>query len=169
MVGCKAGDKTFSTCTITVTYDPKTSHGTLIVTGMNKGDKSPTQLLKADVIVGGMVDGKMNVTPTGTFTATYWTKDQVSTKHGNAANVPWSKTLLGGNAFGPFQLHMKEHPSIEIHGTMGPSWFTATWASSIFLSPVSHGCVRMCNADDISLHNMMPNPSGNKTIIQTGP
>jgi hypothetical protein len=53
MAGCTAGDKTFDTCTITITYDPKTSQGTLVVTGMNKGDTSPTELLKADVVVGG--------------------------------------------------------------------------------------------------------------------
>jgi hypothetical protein len=45
MSGCQAGDKTFSTCTITITYDPKTSQGTLVVTGQNQGDKSPTTLL----------------------------------------------------------------------------------------------------------------------------
>lgn len=71
---------------------------------MNKGDKSPTELLKADVVVGG--DGL--VTPTGTFTAKSWEKDHVSTLYGSAANKPWSKTTLGGNAFGPFQLHIQE-------------------------------------------------------------
>jgi RHS repeat-associated protein len=45
MEGCKAGDKTFSTCTIKIVYDPKTSKGTLTVTGQNKGDKDPTVLL----------------------------------------------------------------------------------------------------------------------------
>jgi RHS repeat-associated protein len=165
--GCKAGDKTFTTCTITITYDPKTSKGTLVVTGQNKGDKSPTVLLTSSVVVGG--DG--HVTPTGTFTATVWEKDHVSTKYGNAANVPWSKTTLGGNAFGPYQLHMKELDSrgIYIHGTMGPGWSPSTWGNSIFLSSTSHGCVRMCNRDNISLHDMMPNPSGNKVIIKTKP
>lgn len=167
MAGCKAGDKTFTTCTITITYDPKTSHGTLTVTGMNKGDKEATTLLTASVVVGG--DG--HVTPTGTFTAKSWEKDHVSTLYGNAANTPWSKTLLGGNAFGPYQLHIKELDGrgIMIHGTMGPSWSTKTWGNAIFLSPTSHGCIRMCNADDINLHNMMPNPSGNKIIINTTP
>ena len=167
MAGCKAGDKTFTTCTITVTYNPKTSQGTLTVTGMNKGDKEATTLLTASVVVGG--DG--HVTPTGTFTAKSWEKDHVSTLYGNAANTPWSKTLLGGNAFGPYQLHIKELDGrgIMIHGTMGPSWSTKTWGNAIFLSPTSHGCIRMCNADDINLHNMMPNPSGNKIIINTTP
>ncbi len=50
MAGCTAGGKTYSTCTITITYDPKTSKGTLTVTGMNKGDKSPTELLKGSVM-----------------------------------------------------------------------------------------------------------------------
>jgi len=167
MAGCQAGDKKFSSCTITITYDPKTSHGTLTVTGINKGDKEATTLLTASVVVGG--DG--HVTPTGTFTAKSWEKDHVSTLYGNAANTPWSKTLLGGNAFGPYQLHIKELDGrgIMIHGTMGPSWSTKTWGNAIFLSPTSHGCVRMCNADDINLHSMMPNPAGNKIIIGTTP
>lgn len=165
MEGCKAGDKTFSTCTIKIVYDPKTSHGTLTVLGQNKGDKDPTVLLTSSVVVGG--DG--HVTPTGTFTATVWEKDHVSTKYGNSANTPWSKTVMGGNAFGPYQLHMKELDSrgIYIHGTMGPGWSPVTWGNSIFLSPTSHGCVRMCNRDDNALHDMMPNPSGNKVIIST--
>jgi len=165
MEGCQAGDKKFQTCTIKIVYDPKTSHGTLTVLGQNKGDKNPTTLLTSSVIVGG--DG--HVTPNGTFTATVWEKDHVSTKYGNAAKTPWSKTVMGGNAFGPYQLHMKELDSrgIYIHGTMGPGWSPVTWGNSIFLSPTSHGCVRMCNRDNIALHDMMPNPSGNKVIIST--
>jgi RHS repeat-associated protein len=167
MEGCKAGDKTFSTCTIKIVYDPKTSKGTLTVTGQNKGDKDPTVLLTSSVVVGG----NGHVTPTGTFTATVWEKDHVSTKYGSAADTPYSKTVLGGNAFGPYQLHMKELDSqgIYIHGTMGPSWSPTTWGNSIFLSPTSHGCVRMCNRDDVALHDMMPNPGGNKVIISTKP
>jgi lipoprotein-anchoring transpeptidase ErfK/SrfK len=167
MAGCQAGDKKFDTCTITVVYDPKTSKGTLTVTGQNKGDKEATTLLTASVVVGG--DG--HVTPTGTFTAKSWEKDHVSTLYGSAADTAWSKTKLGGNAFGPFQLHIKELDSrgIFIHGTMGPGWSPTTWGNSIFLSPTSHGCIRMCNRDDIDLHTMMPNPSGNKVIIRTTP
>jgi RHS repeat-associated protein len=91
MEGCKAGDKTFTTCTIKIVYDPKTSKGTLTVLGQNKGDKDPTVLLTSSVVVGG----NGHVTPTGTFTATVWEKDHVSTKYGNAANTPWRKTALG--------------------------------------------------------------------------
>jgi RHS repeat-associated protein len=167
MSGCKAGDKEFTTCTITVTYDPTTSKGTLVVTGQNKGDKEATTLLTADVVVGG--DG--HVTPTGTFTASVWEKDHVSKLYGSAADTPWSKTALGGNAFGPYQLHIKELDSrgIFIHGTMGPSWSPTTWGNSLFLSPTSHGCVRMCNRDDLTLHDIMPNPSGNRIIINAIP
>ncbi|MGO9093664.1 MAG: RHS repeat-associated core domain-containing protein, partial [Bryobacteraceae bacterium] len=167
MSGCKAGDKTFTTCTITIVYDKKTSKGTLTVTGQNKGDKQATVLLTSSVVVGG----NGHVTPTGRFTATVWEKDHVSTKYGSAANTPYSKTVLGGNAFGPYQLHMKELDSrgIFIHGTMGPTWSPVTWGNSIFLSPTSHGCVRMCNADDVKLHSMMPSPGGNKVIISTLP
>jgi RHS repeat-associated protein len=165
--GCQAGDKTFSDCTMTIVYDPKTSQGMLTVTGQNKGDKEATVLLTSSVVVGG--DG--HVTPTGTFTASVWEKDHVSTKYGSAADTPWSKTLLGGNAFGPYQLHIKELDSrgIYIHGTMGPRWSPTTWGNRIFLSPTSHGCVRMCNADIFSLHDMMPNPRGNKIIISNQP
>ena len=166
MSGCQAGDKTFSTCTITITYDPKTSQGTLVVTGQNKGDASPTTLLTTSVVVGG--DG--HVTPTGTFTATTWEKDHVSTKYGTWADTPYSKTTFGMNAFGPYQLHIKELDSrgIYIHGTMGPSWNPFTGLNSL-VSPTSHGCIRMCNRDDEALHTLMPNPAGNKIIIQTTP
>jgi RHS repeat-associated protein len=166
MSGCQAGDKTFSTCTITITYAPKTSQGTLVVTGQNQGDKSPTTLLTTSVVVGG--DG--HVTPTGTFTATTWQKDHVSTKYGQWADTPYSRTTFGMNAFGPFQLHIKELDSrgIYIHGTMGPSWNPFTGLNSL-VSPTSHGCIRMCNRDDVALHNLMPNPAGNKIIIQTAP
>lgn len=165
--GCQAGDKKFETCTMSIVYDPNTSHGTLTVTGQNKGDKEGTVLLTSSVVVGG--DG--HVTPTGTFTASVWEKDHVSTKYGSAANTPWSKTLMGGNAFGPYQLHIKELESrgIYIHGTMGPRWSPTTWGNSIFLSPASHGCVRMCNADIFTLHDIMPNPRGNRIIISNDP
>lgn len=166
MQGCQAGDKKFTICTITVTYDPKTSNGTLTVTGQNKGDKNPTVLLTSSVKVGG--DG--HVTPTGTFTATTWEKDHVSTKYGTWANTPYSQTKLGLNAFGPFQLHMKELDSrgIYIHGTMGPSWSPFTFGNNV-LGSSSHGCIRMCNRDDIRLHDIMPNPAGNKVIIRANP
>jgi lipoprotein-anchoring transpeptidase ErfK/SrfK len=164
--GCQSGDKKFTTCTITIVYDKKTSKGTLTVTGSNKGDKDPTTLLTSNVVVGG--DG--HVTPTGTFTASYWEKDHVSTKYGSWADTPYSKTKLGGNAFGPYQLHIKEldNRGIYIHGTMGPSWNRSTIFNNL-VSPVSHGCVRMCNADDIALRNMMPDPAGNKVNIDTKP
>ena len=58
---------------------------------------------------------------------------------------------------------------IFIHGTMGPGWSPTTWGNSIFLSPTSHGCVRMCNSDNIDLHKIMPDPRGNKIIIGTEP
>ncbi len=166
MLGCQSGDKTFATCTITVVYNSETSKGTLTVTGENKGDKNPTTLLTSSVVVGG--NGK--VTPTGTFTASYWEKDHVSTKYGKWADTPYSKTMFGGNAFGPYQLHIKEldKQGIYIHGTMGPSWNPTTKINNL-ISPTSHGCVRMCNADDIALHNMMPHPEGNKINISAKP
>jgi len=162
--GCQAGDRKFDTCTITIVYNRKTSKGTLTVTGQNKGDTDGTVLLTTDVVVGG--DG--HVTPTGTFTASVWEKDHVSTKYGSAADTPWSKTRFGGNAFGPYQLHIKEFEKrgIYIHGTMGPRWSPTTWGNRL-LSATSHGCVRMCNADIFKLHDMMPEPKGNKIIISS--
>lgn len=56
------------------------------------------------------------------------------------------------------------HPS-----TMGPKWSPTTWGNSIFLSPASHGCVRMCNSDIFTLHDIMPNPKGNKIVIGNEP
>jgi RHS repeat-associated protein len=167
MLGCKVGNKEYDTCTITITYDPETSHGTLVVTGQNKGDKKATTLLTSDVVVGG----EGHETPTGKFTASFWEKDHVSKLYGSAADTPWSKTLLGGNAFGPYQLHIKEleNRGIFIHGTMGPGWLGTTWGSRLFVSPTSHGCVRMCNRDDLTLHDIMPDPKGNKIIIEANP
>ncbi len=163
MSGCTAGDKTFSTCTITITYNQETHQGTLVVTGENKGDKSPTTLLTSQVVVGG--DG--HVTPTGTFTATTWSKDHTSTVEGRWSETPYSKTWFGTNAFGPYQLHMKELDSrgIYIHGTMGPNNSPFTFGNDLF-GTASHGCIRMCNRDDNALHTLMPNPAGNKVIIK---
>lgn len=50
---------------------------------------------------------------------------------------------------------------------MGPSWSRVTWGNMI-VGGTSHGCVRMCNAANIELHNLMPNPAGNKIIISNG-
>jgi len=102
--GCKSGGKSFQECTITITYDPASSHGKLVVTGKADGDKGPTVLLESSVVVGG--DG--HVTPVGTFTASRWENDHVSKLYGHWANTPYSKTIFGMNAFGPHQLHIKE-------------------------------------------------------------
>ena len=164
--GCEAGDKKFATCTLKIVYDPKTSKGTLTVTGQNKGDKAPTTLMTSQVVVGG----SGHITPTGKFTALYWEKDHVSKLYGHWADTPYSKTHFGGNAFGPYQLHIKELDSrgIYIHGTMGPSWMRTTMFNNL-VSPTSHGCIRMCNADDIMLHEIMPNPRGNEIDIRAAP
>ncbi len=166
MLGCQSGNKKFGDCKVIVVYDKDKSKGTLYLVGQNKGDKHPTILLKTRVVVGG--DG--HLTPTGTFTASYWEKDHVSTKYGTWANTPYSKTTFGINAFGPFQLHMKEleGQGIYIHGTIGPENNPFTFVNMV-LGSSSHGCVRMCNRDDVALHNMMPDPKGNKVIISTNP
>jgi RHS repeat-associated protein len=166
LLGCKVGDKTIE-CRIVVVYDKKTSTGTLYVLGkLDKKDKNETVLLKTGVVVGG--DG--HVTPTGTFTAAYWEKDHVSTRYGFWADTPWSKSALGLNAFGPYQLHIKEleKGGIYIHGTLGPRW-NPFEGSNVPLGSTSHGCVRMCNRDVFQLHSLMPDPVGNPIRISTGP
>jgi RHS repeat-associated protein len=167
MLGCQVGDQKYATCTITVVYDPRTSKGTLTVTGQNKGDKHATVLLTASVIVGG--DG--HVTPTGDFHAGNWQKDATTRAYGWQADTPWSQSPLGLNAFGPYQLHIREleDRGIWIHGPMGPGWSPTTFVSGIAVSQTSHGCVRMCNRDDIKLFNMMPNPNGNPIRISANP
>lgn len=146
---------------IVVVYDGKTSRGTLY--GM---DGRMGVALKSDVVVGG--DG--HTTPTGTFHGFYWEKDHTSSKYGSLADTPWSKSSLGINAFGPYQLHLKEleNQGIYIHGTMGPSWNPST-ALNALVSPTSHGCVRMNDADDIRLHDLLPRPDGIPVVISTNP
>ncbi len=131
MLGCQLGEQHYSTCKITVVYNPKTSDGTLTVTGQNKGDKKPTVLLTGSVVVGG--DG--HITPTGEFHAGTWQKDASTSAYGWTASTPWSKSPLGLNAFGPFQLHIQEleNRGIWLHGTMGPSWSPTTKISGLAL------------------------------------
>jgi lipoprotein-anchoring transpeptidase ErfK/SrfK len=144
MPGCQYGGKSYSSCTITVVFDQNTWKGSLTVTGQNHGDVSPTVLLTADVVGG-------HNTPMGNFHASYWEKDHVSKKYGSLADTPYSKTLIGGNAFGPYQLHIfeLERRGIYIHGTMGPKWNPST-ALNALVSPTSHGCVRMANTDNMT-------------------
>jgi len=160
MAGCQYGGKSYSSCTITVVFDENTWRGSLTVTGQNVGDANPTVLLTADVVGG-------HNTPMGSFHASNWEKDHVSKKYGSLADTPYSKTVLGGNAFGPFQLHIRELESrgIYIHGTMGPRWNPSTTLNAL-VSPTSHGCVRMANTDNITLHDMMPHPAENSIIIK---
>lgn len=144
---------------VVVVHDPATSTGQIFAVGQNGSIK-----LHGDVVVGG----KDTPTPTGTFHASYWESNHVSKKYGSYANTPWNKSLLGLNAFGPYQLHLKEleNRGVYLHGTMGPSWNPFTALNSL-LSPTSHGCVRMSNLDDISLHELMPSPAGVEVRIST--
>lgn len=159
MAGCTFKGKVYSACTITVVLDAN-YRGTLTVTGQNKGDTAATTLLTADIVAGPN-------TPLGSFHASSWEKDHVSTKYGSLADTPYSKTVLGGNAFGPYQLHIAELESrgIYIHGTMGPTWNPSTELNAL-ISPTSHGCVRMANTDNITLHDMTPSPSRIPLIIK---
>jgi len=148
---------------IEIVYDSKTSKGTFsLVTGSGEDKKI---LLQGDVVVGG----KGHLTPTGHFHAGSWEKDHTSTLYGGLANTPWSKSFLGLNAFGPYQLHIKEleKRGIYLHGTMGPSWSPTTAISGFALSETSHGCVRMCNIDNIALHDVLPHPEGTPININT--
>jgi lipoprotein-anchoring transpeptidase ErfK/SrfK len=144
---------------IVIVYNPDTSAGQLFAVAFNG-----TILLHGNVVVGG----KDTPTPTGTFHASHWEANHVSSRYGAYANTPWNKSPLGLNAFGPYQLHIKEleHRGIYLHGTMGPAWNPFTSLNSL-LSPASHGCVRMSNKDDIALHNMAPQPEGIEIIIST--
>jgi len=146
---------------IVVVYDEKTSKGQLFALGVDGSKK-----LTADIVVGG--DG--HKTPTGTYHASRWEKDHVSKKYGSYADTPWSKSPLGLNAFGPYQLHIKEleKQGIYIHGTMGPGW-TPVPSLNTLLSPTSHGCVRMANRDNLRLHELLPNPAGTEIKISTDP
>jgi len=159
VAGCTFKGKVYSACTITVVLDAN-YRGTLTVTGQNKGDTAATTLLTADIVAGPN-------TPLGSFHASSWEKDHVSTKYGSLADTPYSKTVLGGNAFGPYQLHIAELESrgIYIHGTMGPTWNPSTELNAL-ISPTSHGCVRMANTDNITLHDMTPSPSRIPLIIK---
>lgn len=144
---------------VVVVYDEATSTGQVFAVGQDG-----SILLRGDVVVGG----KDSPTPTGTYHASHWESNHVSKKYGSYANTPWDKSPLGLNAFGPFQLHLKELESrgIYLHGTMGPSWNPFTALNSL-LSPTSHGCVRMSNRVDISLHDLMPDPQGIEVKIST--
>jgi lipoprotein-anchoring transpeptidase ErfK/SrfK len=144
---------------VVVVFDANTSTGQVFAVGQDG-----TILLKGDVVVGG----KDSPTPTGSYHASHWESNHVSTKYGSYANTPWDQSPLGLNAFGPFQLHLKEleNRGIYLHGTMGPSWNPFTALNSL-LSPTSHGCVRMSNRIDIGLHDLMPNPEGIEVKIST--
>jgi RHS repeat-associated protein len=166
MIGCKVDGKQID-CRIVVVYDKQKNNGALYLVGTTgKGkDKKDQILLQGTVVVGR--DGK---TPTGTFTASYWEKDHVSNKYGWQADKPWSKSPRGLNAFGPFQLHLKEleKRGIWIHGTMGPDWIGNARMNCI-VSLASHGCVRCSNPMIIKLREMMPEPGGNRVTISTNP
>lgn len=146
---------------VVIIYDAKSSNGTLY--GV---DGTGAVVLKSKVVVGG----GGHTTPLGSFHGSYWEKDHTSSKYGHFADTPWSKSPFGVNAFGPYQLHMRELESrgIYIHGTMGPSWNPSTELSAL-VSPTSHGCVRMNNADDIRLRDLLPKPDSVPIVISTNP
>ena len=159
MAGCQAGGKSYSSCTIMVELDANNWKGTLTITGQNHNEAA-ADLLTAEVVAG-------QNTPMGTFHASAWETDHVSKKYGSLADTPYSKTLMGGNAFGPYQLHIRELESrgIYIHGTMGPKWNPSTTLNAL-ISPTSHGCVRTANTTNIMLHQMMPHPADNVIVIR---
>lgn len=156
----EAADTDRTITSLLIRFDPVTSEGTLSAL------HEQTTVFSANVVVGG----PGSPTPTGRYHASYWETDHVSAKYGSLADTPWSKSALGWNAFGPYQLHIKELEArgIYIHGTLGPGWSRTTKISGYAVSATSHGCVRLCNADIIKLHNLIPNPSGLPILIETG-
>jgi hypothetical protein len=54
---------------------------------------------------------------------------------------------------------------IYIHEMMAPCLSPMVSISGAFVSDSSHGCVRMCNRDNVALHDIMPNPTGNAIHI----
>jgi lipoprotein-anchoring transpeptidase ErfK/SrfK len=158
MPGCQFEGKSYLQCQIAVVLDDQW-RGTLTVTGQEKTGTPSKTLLVAEVVAGPH-------TPLGTFHASKWEKDHVSKKYGSLADTPYSKTILGGNAFGPYQLHIfeLEERGIYIHGTMGPKWNPSTTLNAL-ISPTSHGCIRMANTDNVTLYGMMPHPDQNLIII----
>jgi RHS repeat-associated protein len=165
-LGCKVDGGQID-CHIVIVYDKDKSKGRIYLVGTFGKGKNKTEkiLLQGKVVVGK--DGK---TPTGTFTASRWEKDHVSKLYGSQADTPWSKSPLGLNAFGPYQLHLKEleERGIWVHGTMGPGWIGSSEFNRA-LSPYSHGCVRCANPTILRLHELMPEPKGNKVTISTNP
>jgi hypothetical protein len=158
MARCTYNGKSYERCTISVTFPAGIWTGVLTLNGNEEAGGSEV-LLKAEVVGGPH-------TPMGTFHASYWETDHVSKKYGSLADTPYSKTILGGNAFGPFQLHIRElEPrGIYIHGTMGPRWNPSTRLNAL-VSPTSHGCIRMSNTDIIALHNMALHAAGTPITI----
>lgn len=138
---------------ITIELNTSTWRGMLTVTAQSHNESSKV-LLHTEIVAGSH-------TPVGNFHASYWEKDHVSRQYGSLADTPYSKTLLGGNAFGPYQLHIAEleHRGIYIHGTMGPTWNPSTTLNAL-VSPTSHGCIRMANTDNIKLRGLIQNPAG---------
>ncbi|MEW5980656.1 MAG: L,D-transpeptidase family protein, partial [Acidobacteriota bacterium] len=167
MIGCTVNGQDIQECRILIVYDKEKSKGTLYVLGrLDRKSKRESVLFRGAVVVGG----KDTPTPTGSFHASFWEKDHTSKRYGSAADTPWSKSPLGLNAFGPYQLHIKELESrgIYIHGTMGPGWFGNSEFNRL-LSPTSHGCVRCSNPDIFKLNSLMPDPAGNKITISKDP
>ncbi len=161
MAGCTHDGKTYSICTLTVN-ERADSNGTVTVMAKNKGDVLETLVFEGSCVVGG----RDTPTPLGKYYASRWEKDHVSTKHLDHETVPYSKSWIGDNAFGPYQLHILELETrgIYIHGTIGPAGNPVTFFNRL-VSPTSHGCVRMSNRDITKLFSMMPNPRGNEIII----
>ncbi len=162
MAGCIYNGQQFDLCTITVVFgqDPE---GSVTVTAGKKGDQTLIQVFRGSCVVGG----PDSPTPTGTFHASRWEKDHVSSKRLPHEDVPYSKTRFGDNAFGPYQLHILEleQRGIYIHGTIGPINNPWTILNRI-VSRNSHGCIRMSNRDITQLYTMIPNPRNNIVIIK---
>ena len=162
MAGCIVSGKAYSICNLYIAFNDL-SNGVVRVSAKNNGDHTEVEVFKGSCVVGG----SDTPTPQGTFHASRWETDHVSSKGLPHENVPYSKTRFGDNAFGPYQLHIFELElrGIYIHGTIGPRNNPVTFLNRL-VSPKSHGCVRMSNHDITALHSMVPDPKGNIIVIK---
>lgn len=119
-------------------------------------------------IVHGDDSNPANKTSVGKFKLGQWQKNKTGTRF-PGATTKWEDSWWGGNVYGPYFVPIVGSDGEGIHGTRGLTH--GTWEAAKLISPVSHGCVRVSNANIIEMHDkILPNPSGTPvSIIQSPP